>query len=221
MLAMENLDSFLTNLTTQAEQARTAAEKPILDGANKPIVKAQLGDVPLNKLTIPSLLTRAKLSPETRAMEERRLANIENVRKLEEARAKRLREQKRSRGVRHWKKKAATKRRADRKKYEESAGFRAIVGQPYGCKRIDPELWDKYIGECFREYTPKYLQVKKIKRAPGFGPRAYYGNKEFPMTVYSFRVVHDTLGVVWDGEEQRKHDGVEILRIPQAKEKAS
>lgn len=210
---MENLDSFLTNLITQAEQTRTAAEKPILDGANSTVGKSQLGDIPLDKLHVPSLLTRAKLSPETRAMEERRLANIENVRKAELAIAKRHKEQKRSRGVFHWKKKAATKRRANRRKYEESAGFRAIIGQPYGCKRIDPELWDRYIGECFREYTPKYLKVKKIKRAPGFGPRAYYGNKEFPMTVYSFRVHHDTLGVVWDGEEQRKHDGVPILRV--------
>lgn len=210
---MDNLNSFLTNLITQAEQSRTAAERPILDGANKIQTRTAAEDIPLTKETIPSLLTRAKLSPETRAMEERRLANIENVKKAEQAIAKRLKEQKRSRGQYHWKKKLANKKKQDRKKYEESAGFRAIVGQPYGCKRIDPELWDKYIGECFREYTPKYLQVKKIKRAPGYGPRAYYGNKEFPLTVYSFRVHHDTLGVVWDGEEQRKYDGVPILRV--------
>lgn len=157
---------------------------------------------------IPSLLTRAKLSPETRVREERRLAA------LEKKRQRLLKGQKRSRGQFHWKRKELNKKKQNRKKYEQDAGFGAIITS-YGAKRIDRDLWDRYIGECFREYSPKYLVVKKIKRPPGFGQQAYYGNKEFPLTVYSFRVVHTELGVVWDGEEQRKADGAEVLRIPQ------
>ena len=207
---METLDSFLTNLINKAEQTRSVAEKPVLDGTNK----LQGGEnIPLTREDIPSLLSRAKLSPETRALEERRLASIENLKKAEAKKAKQQDGQKRSRGQFHWKRKAANKKKQNRKKYEATAGLSAILGTPYGCKRICPTLWNKYIGECFREYTPKYLTVKRIKRPPGFGQSAYYGNKKYPLTVYSFRVVHDKLGVVWDGEQQRKADGVAVLII--------
>ena len=81
---MDNLESLLTNLINQAELSRSAAEKPVLDGANK--LQSGSGnqqsykDIPLtDKTKIPSLLTRAKLSPQTRLLEERRLASIENL----------------------------------------------------------------------------------------------------------------------------------------------
>lgn len=213
---MDSLESFLTNLVTQAEQHRAAAEKPILDGANKLQSGSGNGDsykdIPLTRDAIPSLLNRAKLSTTTRLLEERRLASIEYEKKVLAKRAKQQATQKRSRGQYHWKKKEANKRKQNRKKYEASAGFSAVL-QARGAKRLDPILWDKYIGECFREYTPKYLMVKRIKRPPGFGQHAYYGMKKWPLTVYSFRVVHEKLGVVWDGEEQRQKDGVPILVV--------
>lgn len=158
---------------------------------------------------IPSLLTRARLSPATRAAEERRLARIQKKKDRLATKTKH------SKGQFHWKRKEATKVRANRKKYEQASGFGAIING-FGAKRIDPLLWDKYIGECFREYTKKYLMVKKIKRPPGYGRDAYYGMKKYPMTVYSFRVHHDTLGVVWDGEVQRQQDGVAVLVVDQA-----
>ena len=83
---MDSLESFLTNLVTQAEQHRAAAEKPILDGANKLQSGSGNGDsykdIPLTRDAIPSLLNRAKLSTTTRLLEERRLASIEYEKKV-------------------------------------------------------------------------------------------------------------------------------------------
>lgn len=210
---MTNINDFLTSMVEQAEQSRQGAQHPTAAGREllsnkKKNGSGEKGEVPLTVMAIPSLLTRAKLSPLGRRLEERRLALIEKKRQ------QRKKGQKKSRGRNHWKRKEATRLRRNKKDYIRSAGLGAILTTRMA-KRIDPALWDRYIGECFREYTPELLKVKAIKRAPGFGRNAYYGNKEFPMTVYSFRVVHQTLGVVWDGEHQRQLDGVEVLRIPQ------
>lgn len=214
---MDNLNSILTLINQQAEESRLNAEHPLIasqklygnkgnGSGNKTAAPLTAVVGQLNSHSIPSLLTRAKLSPATRLAEERRLA------KIEKRKARLANKPKRSKGQYHWKSKAATKVRANRKRYEQASGFNAILNS-YGAKSLDRELWDKYIGECFREYSKKYLHVRKIKRAPGYGRDAYYGNKKFPMTVYSFRVHHDTLGVVWDGEEQRQLDGVAVLVI--------
>lgn len=209
---MDNLNTFLTSLVQQAEQTRGEAVHPAAAGqklyGNSKNGSGDNKSLPLTSACIPSLLTRARLSPATRAAEERRLAKLQH---RKEVLAKKL---KRSKGQRHWKRKEATRVRANRKMYEDSSGFGAIING-YGSKRIDPVLWDKYIGECFREYTKKYLTVKLIKRPPGFGQKAYYGMKKWPMTVYSFRVHHATLGVVWDGEVQRQLDGEPVLVIEQ------
>ena len=208
------MEQWLTQLVRSAEEQRLIAERPLMDGANKIQRGSEMADIPLTREAIPSLLTRAKLSPQTREMEERRLASIEWERKVLAARALRQKTQKRSRGRYHYKRKAQTKKARNRKTYEKAAGFGAIL-RSRGAKRIDQTLWDKYVGECFREYSPEYLTVKKIKRPPGFGQSAYYGNKQFPLTVYSYRVHHQTLGVVWDGEVQRKLDGEPVLVIEQ------
>lgn len=215
---MDNLNDILTNMQLEAEQARQLPDHPSLaatalyarkrlggkpiriGGSGQTVVKEE--GLPLTALAIPSLLTRAKLSKMTRRLEERRLAMQQ--RKLTWSK-------RRSKGAFHWKRKAKNKKLQQRKAFEKSAGFCAIINT-YGAKAIDPALWDKYVGEQFREYTPSNLSIKKIKRPPGFGQSAYYGNKEWPLTVYSYRVVHKTLGVVWDGEEQRKLDGVAVLR---------
>lgn len=206
---MDNLNEFLTSLVKQGTESRLEAEHPASAGQKLYGYKGNgSGDkkgVPLTAACIPSLLTRARLSPATRKMEERRLAKIQRRKEVL------ARGQKKAKGARHWKRKEATKVRANRKRFEQTSGFNAILNSGYGAKAIDPLLWDKYIGECFREYTNKYLTVKKIKRAPGYGRNDYYGNKKFPMTVYSFRVHHATLGVVWDGEVQRQQDGVAVL----------
>lgn len=214
---MDNLNTFLTSLVQQGTESRTEAEHPSVAGqklygnklrgsGNKTAAPLTAVLANLNSDSIPSLLTRARLSPATRAAEERRLA------KIQKKKDKLTSKPKRSKGARHWKRKEATKVRDNRKRFEKTSGFNAIINS-YGAKAIDPLLWDKYIGECFREYTNKYLTVKKIKRAPGQGRDAYYGNKKFPMTVYSFRVHHATLGVVWDGEVQRQQDGVPVLVV--------
>lgn len=210
------MDKYNVDLTTLLEQQinPTAAEHPaaamlsVYSNKKQQTGSGEQNNIPLTPMMIPSLLTRAKLSPETRALEEKRLAKMERKRQL-------LRKgQKRSRGQFHWKRKEKNKKRENRKKYEKESGFGAIING-YGAKRIDPVLWVKYIGQTFKDYDTACLLIKKIKRPPGFGRDDYYGNKEFPLTVYSFRVWHTELGCVWDGEEQRKKDGVEVLRIPQ------
>jgi len=196
---MVELNDLLTNMVEQAEKARQEAEHP----ANKRVYKKEgqrgsvMADVPLTREAIPSLLTRAKLSPATRAAEERRLKEIED--------RKKKRNTKKSRGIRHWKKKAANRKKRLRKIYEANAGFGAIL-RSRGYKKIDPVLWDRYIGECFREYSPEYLTIKKIKRYPGKGDSAYYGTRKYPLTVYSYNVEHSLLGRVYDGRQQMAAD---------------
>ena len=219
---MTDINLFLTNIIEEQERLYANADYKAAGEATR--ATESLGDAQvaeegrnsLNPLTIPSLLTRAKLSPMTRRMEERRLMVIQK--KKERLASKEAGN--RSKGRRHWKRKEKTKRNRDRAVYEKAAGFGAILSAR-GAKRICPVLWEKYIGECFREYTPEYLYVKRIKRAPGFGKDAYYGNWEFPYTVYSFRVHHKLLGIVWDGEEQRQLDGVDVLRITDNKKASS
>lgn len=197
---MTDINQFLTTLISDAEKVRQEAEHPVLKRvyANKSQRGSALADVPLTREAIPSLLTRAKLSPATRRMEEERLKR--NNRKYLGKKATGA-----QKGPRHWKRKAATKKKANRRQFEAKAGLGAIL-RSRGYKKIDQALWDRYIGECFREYSPEYLTIKKIKRYPGKGINAYYGTKDYPLTVYSYRVLHSLLGVVYDGNEQLKID---------------
>ena len=199
---MSDFNLNLTSFIEAAEKARESAVHPSVAQAQlyKPKRGSGMKDVPLVSAAIPSLLSRAKLSPETRRREELRLKKLA-------MRKKKGKGEKRSRGPYHWRRKALTKKKANRRLFEASAGFGAIL-RSRGYKAIDPVLWDRYIGECFREYSPKYLEIKKIKRYPGKGDSAYYGTKNYPLTVYSYRVHHKLLGVVYDGKQQMIADGI-------------
>lgn len=202
MLSMSDFNQILTKLVEEAEASRREASHPALLQAK--LYKGKRGsglkEIPLVAAAIPSLLGRAKLSPETRRREEQRLKKLA-------MRKKKGKGERRSKGARHWKRKELTKKKANRRLFEASAGFGAIL-RSRGYKAIDPVLWDRYIGECFREYSPKYLEIKKIKRYPGKGDSAYYGTKDYPLTVYSYRVHHKLLGVVYDGKQQMIADGI-------------
>jgi hypothetical protein len=199
MLSMSDFNLNLTSLIEEAEKSREGAQHPALLLA-KPKRGSGMKDVPLVSAAIPSLLSRAKLSSETRRREELRLKKLA-------MRKKKGKGERRSKGRQHWRRKALTKKKANRRLFEASAGFGAIL-RSRGYKEINPVLWDKYIGECFREYSPKYLEIKKIKRYPGKGDSAYYGTKDYPLTVYSYRVHHKLLGVVYDGKQQMIADGL-------------
>ncbi len=195
-----DVNESLSHLVEEHEKARAAAERPGLKRvyANKEAEGSALADVPLTREAIPSLLTRAKLSPATRLMEERRLKSLKKKYLGKKARGKQV-------GRRHYKKKLANKKKRLRKIYERHAGFGAML-RSRGYKQIDPAMWDRYIGECFREYSPEYLEIKRIKRFPKKGDSAYYGTKMYPLTVYSYRVFHKLLGVVYDGNQQLAAD---------------
>ena len=158
--------------------------------------------VTVNPLLIPSLLTRARLSEATRRAEERRLAAMERKRL-----ALRCRKKRDGRKV-QWQRKQYNKRQKNKKQFIRDAGLGAILNTRC-CKRIDQALWKKYISPLFEEYSPEYLSIKLYKRVPvGVAGRygRYYGTKEFPHTVYTLKVVHSLLGVVYEGKEQYERD---------------
>jgi hypothetical protein len=170
--------------------------------------------VTVNPLLIPSLLTRARLCAATRLAEERRLA-------LRERRVKALRNRKpRDKRTRPWTAKQATKRKFNKKEFQKSGGFGAIL-RARGYKKIDKELWDRYIKPLYDEYSVEYLEIKLYKRVPvaisekaGIEPakraHCYFGTKEFPYTVYTLDVNHKLLGTLYSGYEQAIQDGVEF-----------
>lgn len=188
------------NLTNWLEEVQVRPEKVKQ--------KHPYEDLPLIPALIPSLLTRAKLSEETRLLEEQRLAKL--------ARKKRtLRNSKKvkkpSKGRYHWKRKEANRKKALRKRYEQYAGYWAFkdMATRRGWRKATWEQWERLIVPLFREYSPEYLSWKITKRVPKTiaGVRGkWYGSKEYPHTVYSIKVVHSLLGVVYDGHEQREKD---------------
>lgn len=162
-------------------------------------------DVPMHPMTIPSLLTRAKLSEATRRAEERRLARLEKRRLA--TRRKKWRKNRRT----YWQKQIS-KKKERRRDYERRAGLGAIL-RARGCKKIDQDEWARLIAPLFEEYSPEYLTIKlykdvprAISRADGYESRQYYGTRNYPHTVYTLKVVHSLLGVVYEGKEQEEID---------------
>lgn len=137
-----------------------------------------------------------RLSDETRAMEEARLAKLHRKKQA-------LRNRKpytRKRGTVHPKKKAATRRRRLEKNWENNPFGVVIHG--YGAHAIDRDLWDKHIQPLFTEYSPHQLTLKKLKRDL---KGRYYGTKVNPFTVYSLQIEHKQLGTVFDGSSLELH----------------
>ena len=175
-------------------------------------LKSEHADVPIsddfltNWLTIPSLLTRARLSAATRRREERRLADqMKHKKKLAGYKGKRA-----AKGRYHYESKARTKKARTRRAYEKGAGLNAILGGlRYRRKAIDPAAWERLIAPLFREYPPEYLTVKMYYRVPPaiaghYGER--YGRGDWPYTVYTLNVEHKLLGIVYNGREQEAAD---------------
>ena len=192
---MTSVNDPLTSLVDDSEwlkQARVSDDALIAES------KVDPSSVTVNPLLIPSLLTRARLSNQTRRLEERMLALLER---------KRLalrKKKKRNKSKSPWTAKQATKRRHARKVFVKNGGFGAIL-RAYGAKRIDKELWDKYVLPLYQEYSADYLTIKLYKRVPvGIAGRAecYYGTREFPYTVYTLDVKHKLLGTLYCGKEQ-------------------
>ena len=108
---MTDINLYLTNIIEEQEKLYANADYKAAGRAAE--APESLGDVQvaeedgnsLNPLTIPSLLTRAKLSPMTRRMEEKRLQAIQK--KKERLASKEAGN--RSKGRRHWKRKEKTK----------------------------------------------------------------------------------------------------------------
>ena len=155
------------------------------------IVERDLG--PLNEWS--RSLLHAKLSDETRRMEEARLAKMERKRRGLRCRKPYTRKP----GTVHPKKKEATRRRQLRVDWANKPFSCVIMG--YGAHAVDRQLWDKYIQPLWSKYDPQDLKVKKHRDA---------GTKLKPYTVYTMDVVHSKLGVVYSGNSQLLFD----LSIP-------
>lgn len=133
-----------------------------------------------------------RLSDETRAMEEARLATLYRKKRALRNRKKYTRK----RGTVHPKRKAATRRRRLEKKWRENPFGCLING--YGAHALDRELWNRHIAPLWTKYSPKDLDVRKAKRDL---KGRYYGTKDNPYTIYSLTVVHRTDGVVFNGAD--------------------
>lgn len=133
---------------------------------------------------------RVKLSDETRAMEEVRLAKLYRKKRALRNRKKYTRKA----GTVHPKKKAATRRRRLAKNWKENPFGVAIHG--YGAHAIDRSLWDLHIQPLFTIYSAEELTLRKRKRDVH---GREYGTKVNPYTVYSLLLEHKTVGTVFDG----------------------
>lgn len=107
----------------------------------------------------------------------------------------------RKKGTVHPKKKQATRRRRLESRWADDPFWCVVYG--WGAHSFDRKLWDKHIAPLWKIYNPRDLSVKKYRG---------YGTKAKPYTVYTINVVHSTLGVVYNGQDQELYD----LSIPKA-----
>lgn len=124
-----------------------------------------------------------RLSEETRAREIERLDKLNRKKRA-------LRNRKpytRKRGTVHPKRKAATRRRRLEKRWAENP-VSCLIQRP-GSWTLDRELWKEHVAPLWELYAPSDLSV----RAVGKGTRAE------PYTVFSLRIMHRKLGLVFDG----------------------
>lgn len=132
-----------------------ALERPLL--TEKPLLQRSEGELPLihraasESFLVAELEGRARLSDETRLLEEKRLAL-------------RMRKRKRhggaSRGRRHWKRKEQTRQRMLDRKYDEDA----YVWFMWANKRpvdITREEWDRHLAGVFSNYPRGSLAWKR------------------------------------------------------------
>lgn len=139
--------------------------------------------IPLVSVAIPSLLTRARLSPATRAREERRLAAKERAQL-----ATATRKPTTARGNKHWKRKLQTKKR-DQADAWAHRPFSCILARR-GWKNIDKAQFKEYIEPLWDLYDPHKLVVKWHWRA----------GREHPVEMKHITVRHkDTKELLFDG----------------------
>lgn len=101
----------------------------------------------------------------------------------------------RKRGTVHPNKKKATRRRQLKNRWAKDPYWCVAYG--YGCRKIDRELWDRYIAPLWKQYDPQDLEVKTYRG---------YGTKEKPITVYTLDVIHKKHGLVYNGNSQHIYD---------------
>lgn len=155
------------------------------------VVERDLG--PLNEFS--RSLLHATLSDETRKAEEERLAKMERKRKG-------LRERKpytRKAGCVHPKRKAATERKRQEKKWAEEP--LNCINNSWGFWALDEELWEKHIAPLWLKYKPSDMVWKRSKKY-----NREVGNKQQPHDIYSIVIEHKKLGRLYDGDSQQLYD---------------
>lgn len=131
-----------------------------------------------------------RLSEATRLIEEQRLAQRERHRQNVEKRRAKLK-----RGRLHHNSKKATERKAKARRWEEQPLKSLTYG--FGVWDISQEEWDRTVGQLWLMYKPADL---KVQRPWG------QGTKEVPYTIYTIKVRHKKLGLVYDGRDQLIYD---------------
>lgn len=131
-----------------------------------------------------------KLSEETRALEEAMLQKRQRHRENVEARKKKLK-----RGKFHHNSKKATARKAREQRWRDQPLKSLSYG--FGVWDISQEEWDRTVGQLWLMYKPSDLTVQRP-----WGQ----GTKEQPYTIYTIKVRHRRLGLVYDGRDQLIYD---------------
>lgn len=150
------------------------------------LVHGDLRAIPLVSVAIPSLLTRARLSPATRAREEARLAAKERAQL-----ALKSRKPTTARGNKHWKRKLQTKKR-DQADAWAHRPFSCILARR-GWKNIDQQEFKEKIEPLWDLYDPQDLILKWHYRA----------GREYPVTMKDIAVVQKSTGkLLFRGSEQ-------------------
>lgn len=148
------------------------------------------------KRTESDVFVGAKLSRLTQKVMERYYAK-----KAQKKASLRNRKPTRAKGRYHHNRKKKTQRETYKRRWRDNPFGCLIYG--YGAYSIDKALWERYITPLWEQHDPSHLKVVRYKKDLGGSP---LGTKENPYTIYDFKVVHSTKGVVYDGQSQKLFD---------------
>lgn len=142
-----------------------------------------LPEIPAKQVTLPHM------SKPQRKAEERRI--------LKAYRLKHRKKYTRKPGHVHPNKKKATRKRRLAEKWAKNPW--ACVVYRYGCYKIPLEEWERVIGPFWTKYNPADLEIKTYrKNLHG----ELYGSRATPYTIYSLKLYHKKLGLLYNGHDQ-------------------
>lgn len=124
-----------------------------------------------------------RLSEETRAMEEERLAKLARKKKSLRQRKKYTRK----RGTVHPKTKAMNLKNRRARRWARDPV--SCLTNGYGYWTLDRKLWEEHVAPLWKIYNPAELSVKKTAK----------GTRLEPHTLFNIKIMHRKLGTIFDG----------------------